>query len=271
MKIAIVGGGIAGLVSGWLAAEAGHEIEVFERDRLGSGASGKALGVLVPITGLDRPVDILQRAGIAAWPEMAVRLGAASGIAVEDFWRDWGNSRQQVRLPMVFEVLRLAIEAKGGFVHEGTEVTSPALLRERFDRVVLAAGLGNMALAGVGMKVSAGVACRLVGTLHKLVAGDNLFVAPDWDGTVIAGSVNWEMKEAGDGAVPEPKLSELSGRIGTLVPELAGVKVVEAWVGYRPVEVPRLPLVRDLGDGVLAVVGLGKVGIGLAPMIKVWE
>lgn len=271
MKIAIVGGGIAGLVSGFLAAEAGHEVEIFEREKLGSGASGKALGVLVPITGLDRPIDTLQRAGIAAWPELARRLAAVSGVALGDFWKDWGGGRQQVRIPLIFEVLRLGIEGLGGFVHEGTVVTSPALLREIFDRVVLAGGLGNVGLVGAEMKVSAGVACRLRGDLAELVVGDNLFVAPDWDGTVVAGSVNWEMREAGDGVVPADKLEELLRRVGGLVPGLAGDEVLESWVGYRPVEVPRLPLLRDLGDGILAVVGLGKVGIGLSPNLRIWE
>lgn len=268
MKIAIVGAGIAGLVSGWLAAEAGHGVTIFEKDRLGAGASGRALGVLVPITGLDRPIDKLQREGIATWPDLAMRLSTKSGVAVDDFWKDWGDGQQQVRLPLIFEVLRAGIVAMGGKVEEGVAVDSPALLRERCDRVVLAGGLGNVVLAEASMKVSAGVAGRFTGTLDKLVVGDNLFICPDWDGTMIAGSVNWEIREAGDVVVPAEKLEELVRRVGALVP---GLELVDAWVGYRPVEVPRLPLVRDLGDGILAVVGLGKVGIGLAPMLRVWE
>lgn len=270
MKIGIVGGGIAGLVSGFLAAEAGHAVEIFERERLGAGASGKALGLLVPITGLDRPVDVLQRQGIAAWPELAVRLAEVSGIALGDFWRDWGNGRYQLRLPLIFEVLRLAIEAKGGVVHEGFEVQSPALLRD-FERIVLASGWGNKALGGQEMRVSAGLACRLSGKLDRLVAGDNLFVAPDWDGTVLAGSLNWDLKEPATGEVPADKLAELRARVGVLVPELAETVLVEAWVGYRPTQAPRLPLLRDLGNGVVAVAGLGKTGIGLSPLLRVWE
>ena len=250
-----------------MAAAAGHDVEVYEQSRLGSGASGRALGVLVPITGLDRPVDRLQRAGIAAWPELAVPLSVASGIEVADFWREWGDGRYQVRLPLLFEVLRLAIEAKGGFVREESAVASPALLRPDYDRVLVAAGLGNVALVNAPLKVSAGLACRLQGHLNELVAGDNLFIVPDWDGTVIVGSVNWDMACAGDGSVPADKLQELLRRVGALVPELAAAPVIESWVGYRPIEAPRLPLVKDMGGGVLAVTGLGKVGIGLSSMI----
>lgn len=270
MNIAIVGGGIAGLVSGFLAAEAGHEVEIFERERLGAGASGKALGLLVPITGLDRPVDVLQRQGIAAWPALAVRLADLSGIALGDFWREWGNGRYQLRLPLLFEVLRLAIEAKGGVIHEGFVVDSPALLRD-FDRIVLASGWGNVTLGGQDMRVSSGLACRLTGKLDTLVAGDNLFVVPDWDGTVLAGSLNWDLKEPAMGEVPADKLAELRARVGTLVPDLAAAELVDAWVGYRPTQAPRLPLLRDLGDGVIAVAGLGKTGIGLSPLLRVWE
>ncbi len=287
MRIGIVGGGIAGLVSGFLAVEAGHEVELFERDKLGTGATGKALGVLVPITGLNRPVDALQRAGIAAWPELAVRLSALSGIPLGEFWREWeiqGTMSQgteepkgiikayQVRIPLIFEVLRLAIEAKGGVVHEGMVVEAPTLLLgTRFERVVLAGGWGNVALGGQDMRVSAGLAARFRGDLAELVAGDNLFVCPDWDGTVIAGSLNWDLKEPGDGVVQADKLAELKARVGALVPEMAGAEVVEAWVGYRPTQAPRMPLLRDLGNGMVAVAGLGKTGIGLSPMLKVWE
>lgn len=259
MKIAIVGGGIGGLVTAFLALEDGHDVTLFEKDRIGAGASGKALGVLVPVTGMDRPIDRLQRAGIAAWPELVTRLTHAPA----DVWRDWGNGRQQVRLPMLLEVLKTAIKAKGGMVREGDMVASPALLRQDFDVVVLAAGLGNMALCGAPMKVSAGVAGRFQGNLNTLVTGDNLFVCPDWDGAVIAGSVNREMTGM-DGVVPPDMQEELVARVEKLVP---GLELESTWIGYRPVEVPRLPLVRDLGDGVLAVVGLGKIGIGVSPMI----
>lgn len=271
MKIAVVGGGIGGLVGSLLALEAGHKVEIFEKHTLGSGASGKALGVLVPITGLDRPIDRLQQAGIAGWPEFARRLADMSGVALGDFWRDWGNGCQQVRLPLLFDVLAKAIAVKGGIVHEHAMVDSPARLAERFDRVVLAAGLGNIALHGAAMKVSAGVAARLEGHAESLIAGDNLFVCPDWDGCVIAGSVNWEMATAGDGVVPADKLEELLLRVGRLVPTLAGVRVVESWVGYRPVEVPRLPLVKPVSGNVVAVVGLGKIGIGVSPMLRIWD
>ncbi len=264
MKIAIVGGGIGGLVTAFLALEAGHEVSLFEQGTVGAGASGKALGVLVPVTGMDRPIDRLQRAGIAAWPVLAERLADITGADVGSFWRAWPENRQQVRLPMIFGILKTAIEARGGVVHEGFEVVSPTLLKNDFDRVVLASGLGNVALCKAQMKVSAGVAGRMRGELNKLIAGDNLFICPDWDGSVIAGSVNWEMAAAGDGSVPAEKLKELLERVARLAP---GLEMIDSWVGYRPVEIPRLPLVRDHGDGVFAVVGLGKIGIGVSPMI----
>lgn len=264
MNIAIVGGGIGGLVTAFLALEAGHDVTLFDKETVGAGASGKALGVLVPVTGMDRPIDRLQRAGIAAWPALAERIAQAGGVQVDTFWRAWPEARQQVRLPLVFGILKAAIEALGGKVCEGIMVDSPARLRTDFERAILASGLGNTALCNAPMKVSAGVACRLRGELDTLIAGDNLFVCPDWDGTIIAGSVNWEMAAAGDGEVPADKLDELLARVNRLVPSLT---LVDSWVGYRPVEIPRLPLIRDQGNGVLAVVGLGKIGIGLSPMI----
>lgn len=253
----------------WMAAREGHAVTLFEAESLGGGASGRALGVLVPVTGLDRPIDKLQREGIGKWPGIARQLAADSGSGGGNFWRAWGNERQQVRIPLIFEILRAAIEKHGGQVREGKPVEDVAALRRGFDMAVLAAGWGNAILGGQPMKLSAGLALRLAGRVDGLVCGDNLFVVPDWNDTVLAGSLNWDVAVPGDGAAPEGKVEELRARVGRLVPGLAGAEVIERWVGYRPVQAPRLPLVRPVADGVWAVAGLGKTGFALAPLL--WD
>lgn len=253
-------------MSAWALAKAGHAVVVHEVERLGAGASGKALGVLVPVEGLDRPIDKLQRQGIGMWPGLAAELAAASGWALGDFWRAWGNGRYQVRIPAIFEVLKAAVEAKGGRV----DVRFPAP-DFRVDAVVDATGWAGAKRVGA-MHVSAGVAGRFRGELDRLVEADNLFLMPGWEGEVLAGSINWRMAAAGDGSVPKEKLVELRERVARLVP---GLVFEKAWVGYRAVQEPRLPLVRKADYRVtglpdyreVVVAGLGKVGYGLAPVV----
>lgn len=48
--IAIVGGGVAGLSPAWQLAKRGWEVHLFERDRLGGGASSRAAGMLAPVS-----------------------------------------------------------------------------------------------------------------------------------------------------------------------------------------------------------------------------
>lgn len=263
MKIAVVGAGIAGLVSAFMLARAGHAVTVFEKDKVGSGASGKALGVLVPIS-LDRPVDVLQRKGVVAWPELAGAIARFGGVAVEEVFREWGDGKCQLRLPLLFSVLKEAIERLGGHVREGCgEVSAKDL--PGFEAVILAAGWGTR----LPMKISAGQALRLrpPAPFKALVAADKLFVAPDWDGTVLVGSENWKLDGPGDGKPRADITEELMRRVAQIAPELAESEVLEAWVGYRPVSDPRLPLLREICVGVWGVAGLGKVGMALAPMV----
>lgn len=275
MNIAIVGAGIAGLVTAIEALRAGHHVTLYEKTAVAAGASGRALGVLVP-SGLKRPVDDLQRAGIAAWPELAGFVGHTTHTLVERFWREWPQATtrgcQQVNVPLLLELLPRTITALGGqiLIEEITPESVP-LLAETFDMVFLAAGLGNTLLGQQTQSISAGQAIKVL-PIHMpshLVIADNLYICPDWDKTVRIGSVSWDEDTAGDGT-PRPKNSEaLLVRAAAHVSELAGAEIVDAWVGYRPVSIPRLPLLRPVPPfaNVWAVAGLGKIGVCLAPEV----
>lgn len=49
-EIAVVGGGVIGLICAWRLAQAGHKVTLFERGEPGQEASRAALGVLNPST-----------------------------------------------------------------------------------------------------------------------------------------------------------------------------------------------------------------------------
>jgi len=85
MKVIIVGAGVAGLAIGWRLAQAGVEVEIFERGVAGRGASWAAAGMLAPGAELAEGHDAVgafARRAHAAWPIFAAELERASGIDV---------------------------------------------------------------------------------------------------------------------------------------------------------------------------------------------
>jgi glycine oxidase len=83
-RVAVVGGGVIGLSAAWRLASSGCGVELFD-DRPGQGASHAAAGMLAPVSETGYGEDELLAAGldsVAAWPDFAARLEAASGVAV---------------------------------------------------------------------------------------------------------------------------------------------------------------------------------------------
>jgi glycine oxidase len=86
--VAVVGGGIIGLSVAWRAAMRGLDVVVLERDRVGSGASSVAAGMLAPVAEVEfgaaaeRQLELgLRSAGM--WPAFVEQLAHASGAEVE--------------------------------------------------------------------------------------------------------------------------------------------------------------------------------------------
>ena len=85
-RVAIVGAGVIGLGIGWQLASRGISVEIFERDRPGSGASRAAAGMLAPSSELDFEEDALLRFGLRSlemFPEFVAELEEASGRDVD--------------------------------------------------------------------------------------------------------------------------------------------------------------------------------------------
>ena len=78
----IVGGGTIGLACAWRAAQRGLRVRVLERDRVGSGASGVAAGMLAPVGeatwGEDAFLELALRSH-ELWPDFAEELAEAAG------------------------------------------------------------------------------------------------------------------------------------------------------------------------------------------------
>jgi len=85
MRIAIIGGGVIGLAIGWRLAQAGAAVTIFERDRIGQGASYAAAGMLAAACETEpgeAALGALSRASLGLWPDFAAELEAASGQPV---------------------------------------------------------------------------------------------------------------------------------------------------------------------------------------------
>lgn len=83
-KITIIGAGVVGLTCAWRLAHAGWQVKVLDKDTVASGASGAALGALVPY-GFNRvdATPTFQHSSLAMWPQFAAEISMESGIDVQ--------------------------------------------------------------------------------------------------------------------------------------------------------------------------------------------
>ncbi|HEY3541447.1 MAG TPA: glycine oxidase ThiO [Gaiellaceae bacterium] len=78
-----VGGGVIGLASAWRAQDAGLSVCVLERDRIGSGASRVAAGILAPDSEAEpghEPFVPLARRSLELYPQFVEELGVDVGF-----------------------------------------------------------------------------------------------------------------------------------------------------------------------------------------------
>jgi glycine oxidase len=84
--VAIVGGGIIGLSVGWKLLQRGLSVAIFERDKVGSGATRAATGMLAATAEVEPGEDDLLPLTLASqelWHGFAKELEAAAGLPVD--------------------------------------------------------------------------------------------------------------------------------------------------------------------------------------------
>jgi glycine oxidase len=186
MRVAVVGAGVIGCAVAERLQRGGHQVTIYERDRVGAHASGAAAGLLAPYSEaeLDAGAQSLR-----LFPELTDRLLSETGIDVQFHdmdsltpafdpeeeailkraggrWLDAFELRSlepglhpdcrgaaqfpesQVTPSLFTQALAQAAVQRGAELRQGTPVTSPADL-DRADLVVLAAGpwSGDLAAA----------------------------------------------------------------------------------------------------------------------------
>ncbi len=80
--VVVVGGGVIGCAIAERLTRAGHQVRLFERDRLAGHASGAAAGELTPESPEPR-IEELARRSLAMFPELIERIEKDSAVNVE--------------------------------------------------------------------------------------------------------------------------------------------------------------------------------------------
>lgn len=129
MKVIIAGAGIAGLAIAWRLAQAGADVEIYDRGLAGRGATWAAAGMIAPGAELKDESEELARfarASRAAWPDFAAELEAESACSI-------GYSEPGSLIIAFDEARAQALEQRAGqLVSSGAEAEwlVPAVLRQ---------------------------------------------------------------------------------------------------------------------------------------------
>ncbi len=260
----IYGAGISGLTTAFVAATRGHKVCVYEQAHIGAGASGQALGALVPST-LQRPIDTLQRQGISQWPALAAALAQHAQVPPGSLYRAW-PAGGQLNLSQLFPAFEAALRNLGVTLQPPPAVSPPG---------------PTLWATGWGVKddiphttLSAGQVIRLAlpPALHgqiPLCKQGNVYLVPAWNGTtLLVGSKNTPTDTPITTPCPRAR-AELRAAACAAYPALSEAPIVGEWVGNRPISAPRLPLIRPVANRLhhVAVAGLGGIGFALAPVV----
>lgn len=83
MKICIIGGGIVGCAAAYFLSKSGHSVELFEKDTIGSHASGFAFGSLLPpFAPKEEPIAMLSDLSLQLHAEIA-ELSVGNGLSTD--------------------------------------------------------------------------------------------------------------------------------------------------------------------------------------------
>ena len=82
-NILVIGGGVIGLMSAWRLAQAGKSVILYEKDVCGAGATGHAIGGLIPFSySRNHDLAVTQRESLAMYPQVAAELQQEAGVDV---------------------------------------------------------------------------------------------------------------------------------------------------------------------------------------------
>ena len=293
MRIAVVGGGIIGCVAAWRLARGGARVTVYDQGRIGGEASWAGAGMLAP--GGEFAVESrwgkLGMESLRMYPGFVRELEATTGRRI-DFRicgaeEISGDEEEMERRVMAQREMGIRVErmASGHWWYPDEAVVNP--------RDVVAAR--RAAGEGLGVTYREGVAVSApeeetvvwstgawapggfpvkghlirygmpLGSLPRIVRQGHFYVLQRGSGETIAGA---DMERAGfERSVRAAAVEEIREAAEAMVPELRGVPMEEAWVGFRPGSVTGEPVVGRRGESrIWDAYGHFRNGILLAPI-----
>ncbi len=293
MQIAVVGGGIIGCAAAWRLAQRGARVTVYDQGRIGGEASWAGAGMLAPggefaaesrwgrhginslklYPGFVRELEATTGRRIdfrvsgaeeiaeeAEEMESRVAVQRRMGIRVErmESGRWWYPDEAVVNPRDVVAALRAAGEGLGITYREGVVVTDP-----EEETVVWATGAwapGAFPMKGHLIRYA-----LAPGSLPRIIRQGHFYVLQRGSGETIAGA---DMERAGfQRSVRPAAVLEIREAAEAMVPELRGLVVEDAWVGFRPGSETGEPVVGRRGHSrIWDAYGHFRNGILLAPI-----
>jgi len=297
MKVAVIGGGLSGLALCWhLLQFPGCQVTVFEKKRIGAGASGVSTGLLHPYAGEQARRSWRAKEGIQATlallnvaeDALGQKIILSNGIIriLEDeahreqfthhfsSYQDvekWGekqffvSSGMTIDVPKYLQGLWSACSVKGAQLVI-QEIASLKDL-EDFDAVAIAAGAGSPAFEEVTLKVDLIKGQVLTYQLpfdvpcsHSLVAKGYISLSP-LSNVFYLGST-YERDFHTEAPCQEKALLELAPKLNFFFPQIKEYSLLECRSGVRVARRGHYyPLVRRLNKKCWMMTGLGSRGL----------
>lgn len=295
MKIAVVGAGFLGLASAHALSE-NHSVTLFDKQGIGSGASGIAAGLLHPYAGkkatlnwmgraaYSDAVELLELASMTAGKPVMKKNGIfrpactkdlydrfllASQIYPECLWQEhFGQAGIfipcgiQVDCPLYLKALFARCQDKGVSFQNATISSTKEL--EDFDAAVFCVGIDFSSIANLAhppINVVKGQLLELEydQTLSFAISAQS-YVAQVHDGYIVAGSTyehSWKTPEA-DLASCEV---EIRAKLAQFSKPLSSLPVRQCKAGFRATTADKRPFIQKCGLKCWCLGGLGSKGL----------
>ncbi len=299
MKIAIIGGGLAGVAAAWRLKD--QEITLFDPKGIAGGPSGIAAGLLHPYAGAHSKLNWMGKEGMEATlklikslePSVAAQSGmlrlALTGWQAEDYalcaqkYPDvqWCSAEKcnelvpgTVSRPGIFISSAWTVNTKA-YLEGLWKSCEGAILEKRhiesldelssFDQVIIANGAAASKLADIRLNPIKGQLLELEWPqdLPPLPFPVNsqayIVMNPDKKSCIVGAT--FEKKFENEGPDLKTALDELRPKYVAMIPALANARIIDCRAGIRAATFDHHPVVRQVDARTWVITGLGSKGL----------
>ncbi len=285
-KIAIIGGGLAGLGVAYPLLLLGVNVTLFEKKQVGAGASGAGSGLLHPFVGEKALCNEKGFEGVAATKEL---LEIASEELGRKVFADNGILRfvvkesQRKHFAERANEFDLELTDEGLFIPNGITVFMPLYLKgllqkckklglrvekshveelPGFDHVIIAAGAGVFSFAlDLDVKPVKGQALRCRGSFKRSMIGKGHLAITEEQNVVHLGST-YEHHFENDLPDLEFARENIMRQVDSFLPDARSMEVLECRAGVRVCRKQGyFPIAKMLNERLSVFTGLGSRGL----------